>query len=190
MFPKTTPHLISMAPYGDKNIYSNASRNSSNHLFFCLLDIWRGERRWKWNKTEVQYCELFSGMAKISLLAHFGRLTDVANHFAVNLCTVSELKNYEKFVYLQWELIFTWGLLFLSSLHSRSKNISGKKKKGCICYPTRLRGHCVAISLSLSLSVGLSHSFKFCPDSNLFFESVPLITGGNTFVRVPYKSCT
>lgn len=67
------------------------------------------------------------------------------------------------------------GPLFLSSLHIMSKN-----KKGCICYPTRLR----AIVLHFSLWTYLSHS-NSAPTAT--YESV-LLTGGNTFVQVLFRA--
>lgn len=57
----------------------------------------------------MQYCELFSAraVAKIWLLAHLGRLTDVANHSAVNLLQFrAEEPWINRVSYLQWGLFF------------------------------------------------------------------------------------
>lgn len=105
----------------------------------------------------MQCAELFSAraVAKIWRLAHLGRLTDVANHSAVNLLQfwAGELW-INRVSYLQWELFFMRVLFSFPRLHSTSKN----KKRGEHLLSS---GHCVAFS-----SVALSHSFKFCPDSN------------------------
>lgn len=132
---------------------SSASWYSSNDLGSWQLT--GRKKRWKWNKTEVQYCELFSAgaVAKIWLLAHLGRLTDVANHSAVNLLQFPRWRTMNKlgFIFPNGTILYE-GPLFLSSPHSTPKN--KKKRMHLLSNPTE--GHCEA----------LSHSFKFCPDSN------------------------
>lgn len=72
-------------------------------------------------------------------------------------------------------------ILYIFLFPSLPCTVCLKIKKGCICYPTRLR----AIVLHFSLWPYRTHS-NSAPTATS--ESVLLITGGNTFVQVPYRA--
>ena len=120
-------------------------------------DSWQWEKRYKWNKTEVQYAELFSAGA-VAKLCSFRKINRCGKSLCCQSFTVPSWRIMNKWSFISpMGTILYEGPLFLSSLDRTSKN---NKRMHLLSYSSG--GHCVAF-----VSLALSHSFKFCPDSNL-----------------------